>query len=408
MSFVEKLFSVIIRLVLLGAFASFLLASIHHFATFFHNFEPSSVDMAGPYALAFSIDGTALVLTIGVMFFSSRMTWPAKVLIWTFIILLTGFSWVVNWEYAQVYQGATFNKLDPFWQTLNPILASSFAFLNLAYSIIAEVFNTKEKSEAELRAELSALTGDKAELIRQIRAAKGPSIISRLTEAAKEIKTAAGEVLNSDQPAPQTEQKPEEKQQPAAPENTPAATPLALPEPMTEKLKLAYDALVKDPAITDEQLAKMLGLNRAASARFWRLKAIEILASQQPVSEPQKLPDTEPLANVNEEVSEQESELLENADKGDSEQDTDQEKETDTEPELTVFSTSAAPAARATRARTEKTKKRGNGLALIQKELAKNPTITNAAICKKTGLSASYVSTKRAELQPKKVEASIA
>jgi hypothetical protein len=168
--------------------------------------------------------------------------------------------------------------------------------LNLAYSIIAEVFNTKEKTEAELRAELSALTGEKAELIKQIRAAKGPGLIARATEAAKELKKAAGEVLTSDQSAPETEQKPEAEQQPAAPEIAPAAAPLSLPQPMTEKLKLALDFVKNTPNGSDEDLAEILGLNRAASARFWRLKAVEILTTNGPLFNQE--PEAEPAPEM--------------------------------------------------------------------------------------------------------------
>ena len=43
------------------------------------------------------------------------------------------------------------------------------------------------------------------------------------------------------------------------------------------KLELAIQALRENPTITDEELAPLLGLRRAASARFWRLKAREIV-----------------------------------------------------------------------------------------------------------------------------------
>ena len=69
-----KFFSVAIRIVFLFAFASFLCASIHHIAAFFHNFEPDGSDYLGSYALAISVDATALVLTLGVMFFNHSKT----------------------------------------------------------------------------------------------------------------------------------------------------------------------------------------------------------------------------------------------------------------------------------------------------------------------------------------------
>ncbi|HEY6542593.1 MAG TPA: hypothetical protein VIZ18_16740, partial [Ktedonobacteraceae bacterium] len=44
-----------------------------------------------------------------------------------------------------------------------------------------------------------------------------------------------------------------------------------------DKLQMTIEALKNNPHITDEELAEYLALKRPASARFWRLKAIEIL-----------------------------------------------------------------------------------------------------------------------------------
>ena len=44
-----------------------------------------------------------------------------------------------------------------------------------------------------------------------------------------------------------------------------------------DKLQMTIEALKANPRITDEALAEYLSLKRPASARFWRLKAIEIL-----------------------------------------------------------------------------------------------------------------------------------
>jgi hypothetical protein len=44
-----------------------------------------------------------------------------------------------------------------------------------------------------------------------------------------------------------------------------------------DKLQMTIEALRANPNITDEALAQHLTLKRPASARFWRLKAIEIL-----------------------------------------------------------------------------------------------------------------------------------
>lgn len=195
-----QIFSVFIRIVFLFAFGAFLSASIHHIAAFYSGFEPTGAIDAQSYTLAISIDFTALVLTVGVMFFSERMPGYARFFIWAFIVALTGFSWVVNWQYAVTYQqpnGLT-SHLDPVWQNINPILASSFAFLNLAYALVSEFFSAKKKTAAELQAELDALN-ETADLEKQLREKKeqasGPGLIHRLKETAKEIKEAAKEVI---------------------------------------------------------------------------------------------------------------------------------------------------------------------------------------------------------------------
>ena len=44
-----------------------------------------------------------------------------------------------------------------------------------------------------------------------------------------------------------------------------------------DKLSMTIEVLRANPDMTDEALAEYLSLKRPASARFWRLKAIEIL-----------------------------------------------------------------------------------------------------------------------------------
>jgi hypothetical protein len=46
-----------------------------------------------------------------------------------------------------------------------------------------------------------------------------------------------------------------------------------------DKLQMTIEALKANPNMTDEALAELLALKRPASARFWRLKAIEILSA---------------------------------------------------------------------------------------------------------------------------------
>lgn len=391
MSTWEERFLVFVRVVFIFAYGAFLWASIHHVAAYFSNFEPAGTGEAGPFALAVAVDGTALVLAIGMMFFGRGMPWYAKLIVWAFIILLTGFSWLVNWQYAVINESTTIStKLPVIWQNLNPILASSFAFLNLAYSIVAEFFNTKKKTATELQAELDDLNST-AELKKQINEKKselkGTSIIEQAKQKALEVKNAAAEVLKK-------EQEPEKQ-------NT--------PPPMEDKLQIALEELQNNTEITDEALADILNLKRPASARFWRLKAVEILQNGSLFSTQIANVTGDVTEQDNGPVSEQETEIdtepLPNSEENTTESDSEDDNETDTEPDLPVFTTSQASQRSHARKKLPNLKKRGNGLLLIQKELAKNPTISNAAICKKTGLSASYVSAKRTELQKKETAA---
>ena len=253
-----------IRVVFLFAYGAFLWASIHHIATFFHNFEPGGNDWTGSYTLAISIDATALVLTIGVMFFRKSMPGLALGVVWFFIVALTTFSWLVNWEYAMRYQSTDLTA-DPLLKLLNPILASSFAFLNLAYSVVAEFFNTRKQTAEDLAQEadrLEALVTEQNRLEAAKARVQKPNLIQRAKELALEAKSAAQEVIGERD------------------EHEEAAT---LSQALPEKLEQTLRFLVEHPELadpwdtgSDEALAAYLGLRRAASARFWRLKAMEI------------------------------------------------------------------------------------------------------------------------------------
>lgn len=73
----------------------------------------------------------------------------------------------------------------------------------------------------------------------------------------------------------------------------------------------------------------------------------------------------------------------------------DPENEKVTEPLLKVVK---RPVVASRKRRNHVRKERGNGVLLIQKEIERKPEITNAEICRVTGLSASYVSSTRGRL----------
>lgn len=217
------IFSIFIRFVFLFAFGAFLRASIQHIADFFQTFE--GADQSIGYTLAIAIDGTSLVLTAGLMFFKRNMSTGVFVGIWIFIVFLTLFSWVINWQYAVSHQNDAFiSHLHPFWRYANPVFASSFAVLNIAYTIVAEAFNRKEKTDEELQAELDELTGPKAQLKARIAAAKAeakaaqPDLIEVVKEKAIKAKKAALEVRDSGKEETVVDQ-PVEEAQPASSES---------------------------------------------------------------------------------------------------------------------------------------------------------------------------------------------
>ncbi|GCF10930.1 hypothetical protein [Dictyobacter arantiisoli] len=205
-------FRVIIRVIFIFAYIAFLAASIRHVATFFHNFESDPADWVNPYTLAVSIDLTSLVLTVGVMFFRKNMPWYAQSFTWLFIVALTAFSWFVNWEYAMTYQGNDLRVNDTL-RMLNPILASSFAFLNLAYSVVAEFFSSKTETAAELAAkvdELEQLEEQQRRLLAYKERTKQPGVIQRVKNTALEARAAVNEVLTTE-PEQATAKQPEER-----------------------------------------------------------------------------------------------------------------------------------------------------------------------------------------------------
>jgi hypothetical protein len=221
----SELLSGFIKFVFILCYIAFMWASIHHVATYFGNFEANGSDVVGSYLLAGAFDVTALVTTIGVMFFRKNMPRHVQWIIWAFIIALAGYSMFINWEYAMHYQnsalilqptGATTAVYDshgvlhyvPVMREntvllfLNPILASGFTIFSLIYSIIAEFFGTKLPSVDELKARKEYLeeTVGLNESIKQLEGkSKGKGIIQTAKEKALEMKNAAAEVLSTDE-----------------------------------------------------------------------------------------------------------------------------------------------------------------------------------------------------------------
>ncbi len=150
------------------AFAAFLGASIPHIAYFFRSFDP----IGGPedrywwaiaYAIAIGIDMTDFLLSMNVARLHRNKA-SRQVLFnrWLFIIGITSFSWFVNWEYNVQFSSSMLSKVAEVSLfgmlrvgDLNPVLASMFQVLSIAYTSMAEslAVKTVEKTAEELEAE---------------------------------------------------------------------------------------------------------------------------------------------------------------------------------------------------------------------------------------------------------------
>jgi hypothetical protein len=291
------------------AFAVFLAASIPHVAYFFASFEPSQ----GPegvwwwgvsYAIAISIDVTVYLLSWTAFqryrrYRTARAVWQH----WLLIVMCTIFSWVVNWAYAKQFHSPTMlssaETVAPWLINVFPFMASAFPLLGIVYTMMAETISEtaleeKGKGTAQLTAlaELAKQTNlPMGTLRRALASGSGRINPTALLASAKRTNTettstAPGE-LTEPQVQPENEQERPITGQIVAIGNEPVQTtgPLA-EQPVTgtltaesapDKLQMTIEALKANPDITDEMLAERLSLKRPASARFWRLKAIEIL-----------------------------------------------------------------------------------------------------------------------------------
>ena len=154
------------------AFASFLAASIPHVAYFFRAFEPQATAGQDPlfywgiaYALAVSIDVMIVLLSVTVAQLKHQQVGRGTIYsIWAFILLLTGLSWFINWQYARQFSSAMLNQVagthlnlyffSPSVGQIDPVIASMFQVFAIAYTYIADkIAMSKPKTAEELKQE---------------------------------------------------------------------------------------------------------------------------------------------------------------------------------------------------------------------------------------------------------------
>lgn len=288
------------------AFAVFLAASIPHVAYFFASFEPTNGPegiwwWAVSYAIAISIDVTVYLLSWTAFqryrkYRSAKAVWQH----WLLITMCTVFSWAVNWAYAkQFHNGVMLSSAEsaaPWLTNVFPFMASAFPLLGIVYTMMAETISetaAEEKQEKVLQ--INALS----ELAKQTQlpvATLRRALISgeRITPA-----TATSTEHPTGELAPEAVDEKNEESRPITGHfvtlettnedtttgtskngaSTSATTAINDKSANPDKLQMTIEALKANPNMTDESLAELLSLKRPASARFWRLKAIEILSA---------------------------------------------------------------------------------------------------------------------------------
>ena len=284
------------------AFAVFLAASIPHVAYFFASFEPSQGPegvwwWAVSYAIAISIDVTVYLLSYTAFKRYRKYRTPKAVWQhWLLIVMCTIFSWAVNWAYAKQFHSVTMlssaESAAPWLTGVFPFMASAFPLLGIVYTMMAETMSETAAEDAKDKGEqmlaLSALVKQTQLPISTLRRV--------VTNNRQNSETAAAAVTTRNTEELANEAKDDEKKaitgqfvtvdgDGVANEagkgslvNGQAA--LASGDVNPDKLQMTIEVLKANPDMTDEALATHLSLKRPASARFWRLKAIEILNSE--------------------------------------------------------------------------------------------------------------------------------
>lgn len=141
------------------AFAAFLAASIPHVAYFFRSFEPlnDGSDLwwwCVSYFIAASIDVTIFLLSVTVaQLHRDHKSGGLIFSVWMFILALASLSWFINFKYAEHFLNADMLSATPLTLPLtsvriadiNPLIASAFQALAIAYTWISDKISANEQ-----------------------------------------------------------------------------------------------------------------------------------------------------------------------------------------------------------------------------------------------------------------------
>lgn len=300
-------------------FVVFLLASIAHMATYFRHFDPNVApggfeDIANwviAYALATVIDLSDLLVSIAMMKVRANgATWRDLIGYWVFIVFIMALSWFINWQYNLVFGSHDFAAADS--RTLfahitvgqvNPIIGSAFQLLLLVYTGMAHKFSHKapEKTAKELEAEATELE-QKMTQQKRLNAVKHQQrketignvfgLVNDVKEQAKGLLTGTQneETVQEDEDEDEENAEQEKMQEPVVSLATDDKLAMAL-----EFLRIHPEYIDNNGVDLDAKLAEYMGLKRPASARFWKLKALEFLRNEQANTPVHSSRTTDPL-----------------------------------------------------------------------------------------------------------------
>ncbi len=289
-----------------AAFAVFLAASIPHVAYFFNSFEPnSSWSWAVSYSIAISIDVTIYLLSwTAFQRYRRYRSWRAVWQHWLLILLCTLFSWAMNWAYSKQFHSPTAlsvaEQYAPWLSNIFPFLASSFPLLGIVYTMMAETITDADQQEhmEKLQRQLATVaevnrsrltigpagsTGPLPSVAAPVRPAiASPS--SRSSSTADAADLLAGfdvedELVSNGHSNTGPISGPVLAIGSAVVSSSGDSGPIRADVDGADKLQLTIEALTANPNITDDVLAEYLSLKKPASARYWRLKAMEVLTS---------------------------------------------------------------------------------------------------------------------------------
>jgi hypothetical protein len=200
-------------------FGAFLSPSVPHIAYVFRAWEPAAAVGAEnafwwvvSYAIAVSIDGTVIWLSHTAAVSRREKTASGGYLfgLWSFILFLTAFSWLINWMYAKhnmaaatiALSGAITESIAGIQMAaITPVMVSMFPVLAIMFTLMADkVVATKVLTAQELQEEADRLEGLEAAQSRidAYKQRTKKSLIQVAKDTVIEAKDAVKEVRSAD------------------------------------------------------------------------------------------------------------------------------------------------------------------------------------------------------------------